>query len=688
MNILFEQRAVFTRSWSESSAIQTSVDNEEEVAFQRKAAHKSHRQSIKIEDKKCEKCGKGDPVVAYCPDCHLALCFICTESHKSDEVFLNHSILTLTELRSKKAASRDKAWLCKEHDYELKHYCETCEQLVCLYCTTKEHSSHVHDTIKTIASKHRNQLKEDTAPVENMIKELSEACNRIDKIGSEIEKQGKKVDMEIDKYYHELIEKLKVQREEIKQQAHNIVSQKMEAITAQLKEMKQLQADMGNIKELRDSLGRWSDQDTLSTKKQVIDRMQRLTVWYKKLNTKPVETPSVTFLPTKRQPLKFGQVFSTVDPEASEVKHLPKFTFKGTKVEFKVITNYSNGRQYPHGGNRVSVELESNAGEVATVHVTDNNDGSYTACFVAQQVGSLELSISVNGKHIKGSPYSVVVSRNYPAIDKPSKIIDNNGKMGVPWGVAFGNHGIWAVADYANHCIYVYDAHDQLTKKFGSRGANPGQFQSPGGVAFDADNHLYVADHYNNRIQKFNINGTYLLQFGNQRSGEDQLNCPVGVVTHKSKVYVTEEHSNHVSVFQMDGQFCQTIGQGHLSGTFDVAINANDQLLVADCGHNCIFIFGLGGHYVGKFGPRGTGRGQLSNPRSLVTDPNGFIFVAEYGNHRISIFDQFGNFMHCFGSRGSLEGQFQYPHGIALSPNGSIYVSDGYGKRIQIFSTY
>ena len=688
MHILFKQRAVFTRSWSESSAIQTSVDNEEEVAFQRKAAHKSHRQSIKIEDKICEKCGKDDPVVAYCPDCHLALCFVCTESHKSDEVFLNHSILTLTELRSKKAASRDKAWLCKEHDYELKHYCETCEQLVCLYCTTKEHSSHVHDTIKTIASKHRNQLKEDTAPVENMIKELSEACNKIDKIGSEIERQGKKVDMEIDKYYHELIEKLKVQKEEIKQQAHNIVSRKMEAITAQLKEMKQLQADMGNMKELRDSLGNWSDQDTLSTKKQVINRMQRLTIRYKKLNTKPVETPSVTFLPTKRQPLKFGQVFSTVDPEASEVMHLPKFTFKGTKVEFKVITNYSNGRQYPHGGNRVSVELESNAGEVATVHVTDNNDGSYTAYFVAQQVGSLELSISINGKHIKGSPYSVVVSRNYPAVDKPSKIIDNNGKMGVPWGIAFGNHGIWAVADYGNHCIYVYDAHDQLTKKFGTRDANPGQFQSPGGVAFDADNHLYVADHYNNRIQKFNINGTYLLQFGNQRSGEDQLNCPVGVVTHKSKVYVTEEHSNHISVFQMDGQFCQTIGQGHLSGSFDVAINANDQLLVADCGHNCIFIFGLGGHYVGKFGPRGTGRGQLSNPRSLVTDPNGFIFVAEYGNHRISIFDQFGNFMHCFGSRGSLEGQFQYPHGIALSPNGSIYVSDGYGKRIQIFSTY
>ena len=618
-------------------------------------------------------------MVAYCPDCHLALCSVCTTSHKRDKRFHNHSILTLTELR-----------FCKEHDYELKHYCETCEQLVCLYCTLKEHNGHNHNTIKMIAEKHRNQIKETIAPVEKMMKDLSEACNKVDKIGSDIEKQGKEVDTEIDKHYHELIEKLKAQKEEMKQQAHDIISQKKKAITTQLKEMKQVQADLESMKKLRDSLEDQSDQDTLSTKKQVINRMQQLTIQYKKLNTNPVELPSVTFLPTKKPLPKPGKVFAFVDPEASEVVQLPRFTFKRTKVEFTIITKYSNGSQYPHGGNRVSVELETSTGEAATVHVTDNNDGSYTASFVAQRLGSLDLSISISGKHIKGSPYTVMVGRNYPAIDKPSRIIDNNGKMGVPWGVAFGNHGIWAVADYSNHCIYVFNAQDQLIKRFGSKGTNTGQFQSPGGVVFDEDNHIYVADHYNNRIQKFDVNGNFLLQFGNQRSGEGQLNCPVAVAAHKGKLYVAEEHSDHISVFLMNGQFCTTIGEGHLSGSFDVAINVNDQLLVADCGHNCIFTFGLGGHYIGKFGPRGTGRGQLSNPRSVITDPNGFIFVAEFGNHRISIFDQIGNFMHCFGSRGSLEGQFQSPLGIALSPNGSIFVSDGYEKRgrIQVFSTF
>ena len=167
-------------------------------------------------------------------------------------------------------ASKNTVWQCKEHDYELKHYCETCEQLVCLYCTLKEHNSHNHDAIKMIADKHRNQLKDTTAPVEKMIKDLSKACDYIDKIGIEIEKQGKEVDMEIDKHYHELIEKLMTQKEEIKQEAQDIISQKKKAIAAQLKEMKKVQADLESMKEVRDSLENRSDQDTLSTKRQII----------------------------------------------------------------------------------------------------------------------------------------------------------------------------------------------------------------------------------------------------------------------------------------------------------------------------------------------------------------------------------------------------------------------------------
>ena len=119
---------------------------------------------------------------------------------------------------------------------------------------------------------------------------------------------------------------------------------------------------------------------------------------------------------------------------------------------------------------------------------------------------------------------------------------------------------------------------------------------------------------------------------------------------------------------------------------YDVTVNGNNQLLVADYHHHCIHTFTLDGDYVGKFGGiRGTGRGQLDCPYSVAVDLYDFIFVADTSNHRVSIFDQNKNLVHCFGSKGSSIGQFQHPYGIAVSANGNLYVSDRNNKRILVF---
>ena len=91
-------------------------------------------------------------------------------------------------------------------------------------------------------------------------------------------------------------------------------------------------------------------------------------------------------------------------------------------------------RYLPESG---CVQLKSFTGDVTAGEVRDNNDGSYMASFVAEQVGEAKLSVAINGEQIKGSPYSIVVGRNYQAIDKPSKIVNNNGSMGEPCGIAF-----------------------------------------------------------------------------------------------------------------------------------------------------------------------------------------------------------------------------------------------------------
>ena len=632
---------------------------------------------------KCDECGGEDPVVAFCPDCTLFLCHVCNEYHKRSMKSRGHGIVPLTELRSKKDVTiqpKAKALVCSEHEYELKHYCESCDELVCLYCTMKKHNGHNHDTVKNMVGKHRQELKKITAPVEEMIRGLSNTHSSIEKMRKKFRQQGDEVNKKIDQHYDGVIQKLMEQKEQLKQQVRGTVSQKEKAVTTQLEEVEYAQAEVASMKELNDAVEKSSDQEVLSVKKQVIDRMQQITDKYKKVNIPPVQQATMEFVPTKEDLPQFGLLCLTATPDPQNcAAGVPKYSIKGQKTKFTIITKDACRNPCSRGGSQVSVQL---GGANDTTQVRDNNDGSYMASFVPQQVGEVKLSVFVNGQQIKGSPYSVMV-RDYTSVNKPSKIVNNDGNMGTPWGIAFGKNGMWAVADRSNNCVYIFDGEDQLVRKIGSYGSGNGQFIYPAGVAFDSDDHLYVVDHGNHRVQKFTIDGKYLLQFGGEGSGNGKLKGPKGLAVHNHKVYVAD-YKKRISVFQTDGKFHHTIGSGQLGDPYDVTVNGNNQLLVADYAHHCIYTFTLDGDYVGKFGTYGTGRGQLKGPYGVAVDLYGFILVGDY-NHRVSIFDKNGNFVHCFGSRGSAVGQFQHLIGIAVSANGNVYVSDLDNKRIQVF---
>ena len=351
------------------------------------------------EEVKCDECDEDEPVVAYCPECNMFFCQICNELHKRSKRFRGHGIVPLTELRSNKDAqlqAKVKIPVCKNHNYELNHYCETCDKLVCLYCTVKEHNGHNHDTVNNMATKHRNELKDVTAPVDEMITDISEAHDNIDKMKKKIRRQGDEVDKKIDQHYNELVQKLMKQKKQVKQQAHDAVSQKEKALTVQLEEVEYAQAEVLSMKELKDAIEKSSDQEALSAKKQVIDRMQQITDKFNKLNTDPLPSATMEFVRSKESFPQFGQLFTHIDPGACEVVNLPNYITVGKELKFSIITKYRNGSQCSIGGSQVSVQLESNTGEVTSAQVRDNNDGSYMASFVVQQGVEVKLSAFVN----------------------------------------------------------------------------------------------------------------------------------------------------------------------------------------------------------------------------------------------------------------------------------------------------
>lgn len=638
----------------------------------------------------CGKC-EDDPAITFCPECNFFLCNVCNEAHKRDKISCWHGVVPVDELKSVPVQLKPQIPMCKQHNNELKFYCETCTELICMYCTIKDHAEHDHDAVKLKVNKHISELQKIDAHIEKMIEDLTNVHDNIGNVRDKVKLQWEEVHKEIDQYYSEIIGKLIEQKEQTVKQLDDIMSQEDKQLKIREEEIEHLKVKALNMKQFIKAVMKSSHQELLSTKSQVTINVKELKEKYHKVTESPVrlsETPTVKFVPTESMP-QLGQIYITPNTDATEILDLPKHMKRNQNITITVITKYGRNTRYPYGGHQLNVMLESITGNTTVAKVEDNNDGSYTVSFMAQQIGLTKLIISIDGQPMKRSAHTFRVHNDYKAMKEPIKIINLDGSIGEPWGIAFSNSNKWAVTDCTKHHVYIFDGNqDQLLTTIGSKGTNNGQFKSPRGVTFDSNNLLYVADHDNHRVQKFDHYGNYLLQFGSKGSNNGQLNDLKGITTHNGKVYVVEQSNKRISVFTTEGQFSHHIGKGQLNDPYSIVINMNNELMVADSGHHCIYTFALDGQYLLKSETQGSSRNRLHlyYPVGLTIDDCGYTLLTCNESHCVLVHDNKGKFVHSFGLRGSGSGHLSFPRQITVSSSGNVYVCDRKNGRIQIFS--
>ena len=629
------------------------------------------------EEVHCEACIENDPVTTFCPECVLFMCQACDSHHKRNRNTHQHHVIPLTDLRTKqdikdKVKPKKQVLLCKKHDIELKFYCETCKELVCLYCTTKAHSTHSHDAIKEVAAKHREQLKKTTAPLKGMITKLSQVHSNISDT-KEMLKQHKSVDTEIDEYYSRILQRvtsdINKQCQQLKQDLQNMVTTEVEVLSSQLKKVESVQVNMTSVDQLASEVEGSSNDEILSGEQQIVHCVNEVTDAFNELKIDQIELCSPYFIPSYPDTFPQFGCISNLHPLQCETVPFPCKVMQNCAVEFAIITKEAT---INNEGSNFMVQLIDEWGKINLITLNKDNN-NYGGSIKVELAGSYQLLVSIGEQQIKGSPLSFYVSKDYSKINKPAKVINNNGKMSYPWGVAISSNHYWAVCDKDKRTVYIFDQHDQLVKEFGCKGHGNGQFHNPRGVSFDKDNCLYVVDGGNHRVQKFNLDGDYLLQFGKQGAMGGQLQSPVGITVHLNKVYIADSANHRISVYRTDGIYQFSFGSrgngpGQLKNPWDVAITPDNTVCVVDVSNDRIQVFKLDGTFINIFSSKGTSDGQLDYPSSIVVDPNGFIFVTEKCNNRVSVFDKEQNFFHSFYS--------QDPYGIAISHTGTIYVTN------------
>ena len=361
----------------------------------------------------------------------------------------------------------------------------------------------------------------------------------------------------------------------------------------------------------------------------------------------------------------------------------------GRKAQFNLITRNAERKRVYNEEDRVTAEIKDEQEQeyVTELRIDDNKNGIYNISYFPRVQGTIKLLVKVNGEHIHGSPFAVIVK---PFQVKPVLCIGKKGcgegLLNEPMGVAVTAKDEVVVADNQNHRVQVFDSNGTFLRSFGHKGENAGEFKNPTGIAINKNRNILVSEYINHRVQILSWEGRHLGSFGGKGSLDSQLSYPWGLsLDSTGNVIVADAGNKLIKIFTPDGRFVMKIG-GQGSFSFPVhCVQCGEYFIVSDTGEHCIKVFNREGHFQYKFGKKGEGDGEFNYPRFLSVTQSKHLLVCDCFNHRIQVFQLDGKFVGTFGTNGSKLGEFNQPFSVAILSNDQIVVSDHNNSRIQIF---
>jgi hypothetical protein len=162
-------------------------------------------------------------------------------------------------------------------------------------------------------------------------------------------------------------------------------------------------------------------------------------------------------------------------------------------------------------------------------------------------------------------------------------------------------------------------------------------------------------------------------------------------VDSKDRIYVFNRGEHPVIVFDRQGNFLRSWGEGVFKRAHGLHIDSHDNLYCTDDGDHTVrrctpmgkieLTIGI----PGKPAPYMSGE-PFHRCTHTALSPKGEIYVSDgYGNARVHKFSPDGKLLLSWGESGTEPGQFNIAHNIASDEDGWIYVADRENHRVQVF---
>ena len=162
-------------------------------------------------------------------------------------------------------------------------------------------------------------------------------------------------------------------------------------------------------------------------------------------------------------------------------------------------------------------------------------------------------------------------------------------------------------------------------------------------------------------------------------------------VDSADRVYVFNRSEHPMMVFDRDGNFLRSWGEGLFSRAHGVHVGPDDALYCTDDGDHTVRKCTTEGKVLLEIGMRGEPAPFMSGQpfhrcTHTALSPDNHIFVSDgYGNACVHKYTPDGKLVKTWGEPGTGPGQFNLVHNIVADEEGWIYVADRENHRVQVF---
>ncbi len=174
-------------------------------------------------------------------------------------------------------------------------------------------------------------------------------------------------------------------------------------------------------------------------------------------------------------------------------------------------------------------------------------------------------------------------------------------------------------------------------------------------------------------------------------------------VDSQDRVYVFQRKDPPFLVFDRDGGYLSSWGNGSTNFAHGIFIGSDDVIYVTDRDDHVCMTYTLDGRPSMILGERGkfsdTGceedggtvlraGGPFNKPSGMVNSPSGDLYVSDgYRNCRVHRFSADGDLVSSWGEPGKVEpNEMHAPHDLWVDRAGTVYVCDRDNERVQVFS--